>query len=95
MSDITITDESGTLYSNDYTVPSGSSSVSFSTNKNCVVCFENSETFGLPSITLDAGTPSNLPIIHRQSTNFEPIFPGNPCSLALGSSPGVHVIIIS
>lgn len=95
MANITITDVSGVLNSNDYTVPLGVTIVSFATDTDCVVCFENSATFGVSSRSFFAqDPPADLTVMHRTPTNFLPILPGNPCNLfeATVSSPGVHTI---
>jgi hypothetical protein len=97
MSNVSVTEQSGALSSNDYTVPAGQAYVSFETDINCTICFQNQATFGISSLPLAAGHPQNRPIQARQSTEFLPIYPNNPCGSfsAVVSSPGAHTIIIT
>ena len=97
MSNVSVTDQSGVLNSDDYTVPPGQTYVSFESDTNCTICFKNQATFGISSLPLAAGQPQNRTIQARQSTEFLPIFPNNPCGSfsAVVSSPGAHTIVIS
>lgn len=97
MSDVSVTNESGVLNSNDYTVLDGQTFVSFSTDTDCTICFQNQATFAVSSFPLSASQPQNLTIHVRATTEFLPIFPNNPCGVfgSTVASPGVHTIVIS
>lgn len=97
MSNVSITEVSGELYANDYTVPQGQTYVTFHSDVPCTVCFQNEATFAISSEPFTAGESKSLPIRSYETTQFTPIQPGSPCgsSPVIMSSPGVHTIVIS
>jgi hypothetical protein len=82
MANVTIVNTNGTWSSNNYTVPSNQTTVSFrSPNAACVLCFGNSQTFGQSSLTLgQSGQDTDLSIHSRVNTTFSVNNSGYDCS---------------
>jgi hypothetical protein len=82
MADVTVVNTNGTWSSNNYTVPTNGTKVSFrSPNAACVLCFSNSQTFGVSSLSLSqSGNDTDLTIQSRVNTNFSVNNSGYDCS---------------
>lgn len=82
MANVTVVYTNGTWSSNNYHVPTNKTSISFhSPNAACVICFGNSATFGVGSLTLaQSGQDTDLTIESRVPTSFSVNPPGYNCS---------------
>ena len=103
MADVNITGSGSNSIANNYTVPSGQTTVSFhSADHDIQVCFSNSSTFNMTGKEIPKGTqPTTLNIVNNVSTNFTTNAKGTTCpsanpreggpyTITIGSTPGTH-----
>ncbi|MGE5323171.1 MAG: hypothetical protein ACM3SW_09930 [Actinomycetota bacterium] len=82
MANVNVVYTNGTWSSNNYTVPTHDTKVSFrSPDADCVLCFSDSQTFNQSSLSLTkSGNATDLTINSRVNTNFSVNSSGYDCS---------------
>lgn len=96
MADVNITGSGSNSIANNYTVPSGQTTVSFHSADNAVrVCFSNSTTFNMAYKEIPkGGQPTTLTIASSVSTNFTTNASGADCPGANPKEGGPYTITI-